>query len=200
MADRGMVTIESELKTAFPPVVGPGARLLILGSMPGEASLRQRQYYGHPRNAFWPILSELLGMPTQASYAERCAVLVARGIALWDVIAACERPGSLDQAIRPETVRVNDFRTFFEARPGIIQLVFNGGTAEREYRRRVLPELQPPQREIQRHRLPSTSPAHASLRFEQKLAAWGSILDWLGIDQVEPLRSDDQGFTCISAP
>lgn len=174
-----MGTIESELKTAFLPVVGPAARVLILGSMPGEASLRQQQYYGHPRNAFWPILGELLGIPPQASYAERCAALVARGIALWDVIAACERPGSLDQAIRPETVRVNDFGAFFDASPGIVQVVFNGGTAEREYRRRVLPGLKLPHLEIAQHRLPSTSPAHAALRFEQKLAAWRSILDWL---------------------
>lgn len=174
-----MVTIESELKTAFPPVVGPAARVLILGSMPGEASLRQQQYYGHPRNTFWPILGELFGIPVQASYVERCAALVARGIALWDVIAACERPGSLDQAIRPETVRVNDFGAFFDTAPGIVQVIFNGGTAEREYRRRVLPSLKLPHREIARHRLPSTSPAHAALRFEQKLAAWRSILDWL---------------------
>ena len=171
---------EPSLKKAFPPVVGPGARVLILGSMPGEASLRQQQYYGHPRNAFWPILSELLGIPLKASYSERCEALVARGIALWDVIAACERPGSLDQAIRSETVRVNDFGAFFDATPGIVQIVFNGGTAEREYRRRVVPGLQPRYREIQRHPLPSTSPAHAALRFEQKLAAWRSALDWLG--------------------
>lgn len=173
------MVIKPRLKTAFPPVFGPDARVLILGSMPGEASLRQQQYYGHPRNAFWPILGELLGIPPQASYPERCAALVARGIALWDVIAACERPGSLDQAIRPETVRVNDFGAFFDASPGIVQVVFNGGTAEREYRRRVLPGLKLSHREIERHRLPSTSPAHAALRFEQKLAAWRSILDWL---------------------
>jgi hypoxanthine-DNA glycosylase len=179
MADRDRVKIAAELKTAFPPVVGPAARALILGSMPGEASLRQQQYYGHPRNAFWPILCELLGIPPQASYADRCAALVGHGIALWDVIAACERPGSLDQAIRPETVRVNDFGAFFDATPGVVQIVFNGGTAEREYRRRVLPALQPPHCEIQQHRLPSTSPAHAALRFEQKRAAWRSVLGWL---------------------
>ena len=173
---------QSKAKTAFPPVAGPGARVLILGSMPGEASLRLQQYYGHPRNTFWPILSELLGIPLQASYQERCAALVARGIALWDVIAACERPGSLDQAIRPETVRVNDFAAFLQTNPGIMRVVFNGGTAEREYRRRVLPGLPPRHREIQQHRLPSTSPAHAALRFEQKLAAWRSILGCLGAD------------------
>ncbi len=176
------MSIEPELKTAFPPIVGPDARILILGSMPGEASLREQQYYGHPRNAFWPILSALLWIPVQASYAERCIALAARGIALWDVIAACERPGSLDQAIRPETVRVNDFAAFFDVTPGIVHLVFNGGMAEREYRRRVLPGLPLRHRRIPQHRLPSTSPANAALRFDQKLAAWRSILDWLGAD------------------
>jgi len=169
----------SALKTAFPPILEPGARLLILGSMPGEASLRQQQYYGHPRNAFWPIMSELLGIPGQASYAERCTALVARGIALWDVIAACERPGSLDQAIRPETIRVNDFAAFFGMAPSLHGLLFNGGTAEREYQRRVLPALAEPYRQIPTHRLPSTSPANAGQSFEQKLAAWRKLLDWL---------------------
>ncbi|WP_462321494.1 DNA-deoxyinosine glycosylase [Halochromatium sp.] len=172
---------EPSLKTAFPPIAGLDAQLLILGSMPGESSLRQQRYYGHPRNAFWPIFDDLLGIQVQASYADRCAALIAHRIALWDVIAACERLGSLDQAIRPETVRVNDFANFFDAHPGITRIVFNGGTAEREYRRRVLPVLQPPQRDLSRHRMPSTSPAHAGLRFEQKLAAWRLILEWVDV-------------------
>lgn len=174
-----MGVIETELKTAFPPIVDPGARVLILGSMPGEASLRQQQYYGHPRNAFWPILDALLGIPAQASYPERCEQLLAHGIALWDVIAACERPGSLDQSIRRETIRVNDFAALFAATPGLRQLLFNGGTAEREYRRRVLPSLPATYRALPAHRLPSTSPANAGLRFEQKLAAWRPLIDWL---------------------
>jgi hypoxanthine-DNA glycosylase len=168
-----------ELRTAFPPISAANARVLILGSMPGEASLRQRRYYGHPRNAFWPILSALLDLAPSAGYAERSAALVAHRIALWDVIAACERSGSLDQAIRRETIEVNDFAGFFDSRPGITRVVFNGGTAEREYQRRVLPLLPARYRAIRCHRLPSTSPANASLRFEDKLAAWRVILDWL---------------------
>ncbi len=176
-ADAVMNTAESELKTAFPPIVAPDARLLILGSMPGEASLRQQQYYGHPRNAFWPIMGALLGIPPQADYDARCAALTAHRIALWDVIAACARPGSLDQAIRPETVRVNDFAAFFALAPAIDHLLFNGGTAEREYRRRVLPTLPERDRQMTMQRLPSTSPANAGLRFEQKLAAWRQRLE-----------------------
>ncbi|NBC46719.1 MAG: DNA-deoxyinosine glycosylase [Gammaproteobacteria bacterium] len=167
------------VRTAFPPIVGDDARILILGSMPGEASLRQQQYYGHPRNAFWPILCELLGIAPSSSYAERSAALMEHGIALWDVIAACERPGSLDQSIRAQTVRVNDFAAFFSACPAIRRIVFNGGTAEREYERRVLAALPPRHQAIPRYRFPSTSPANASLRFEQKLSAWRRIMDWL---------------------
>jgi hypoxanthine-DNA glycosylase len=155
------------------------ARLLILGSMPGEASLRRQQYYGHRRNAFWPILNALLGIPAGADYDARTRALRAHRIALWDVIAACERRGSLDQAIRAESIRVNDFAAFFAAHPGIVRVVFNGATAEREYRRRVLPALPEPQRAIALQRLPSTSPAHAAMGFDDKLGAWRVILDWL---------------------
>lgn len=164
------------LKQAFPPILGPAPRLLILGSMPGEASLRLGQYYGHPRNAFWPIVIALLGLPPDADYAARTAGLIRHGIALWDVIGACAREGSLDTAIRPDSVRVNDFAAVFDARPSIERIAFNGGAAEREYRRRVLPELPERHREIGRVRLPSTSPAHAGMSYAAKLAAWRASL------------------------
>jgi hypoxanthine-DNA glycosylase len=167
------------LKTAFPPILGEHPRVLILGSMPGEASLRLGQYYGHARNAFWPILCELLGLPPDSAYSARTAALAAAGIALWDVIAACERPGSLDASIRPESVRVNDFGALLDACPGIGLIAFNGGTAEREYRRRVLPGLADRHRGIERLRLPSTSPAHAGMSYADKLARWRAILDHL---------------------
>lgn len=171
---------EVRVRQAFPPILGAAPRLLILGSMPGEASLDAGQYYGHARNAFWPIMTALLGLPAAADYEARCAALRAQGIALWDVIAACARPGSLDTAIRPETVQVNDFAALFAAHPTIRGIAFNGGTAEREYCRRVLPDLRPEHAGIARLRLPSTSPAHAGMRFEAKLAAWRVILDRLG--------------------
>ncbi|TVQ92432.1 MAG: DNA-deoxyinosine glycosylase [Chromatiaceae bacterium] len=165
-----------ECRQGLAPIIGGQPRLLILGSMPGLASLRQQQYYGHPRNAFWPIMCHLLGLPAAADYARRTRALVAHGIALWDVIAACERQGSLDQAIRPDSIQVNDFVALFAAWPGIARIAFNGATAEREFQRRVLPLLAPAQQRLPRLRLPSTSPAHAARTLAEKLAAWRVIL------------------------
>ncbi|MCF7983509.1 MAG: DNA-deoxyinosine glycosylase [Thiohalocapsa sp.] len=164
------------LKYAFAPILGEHPRVLILGSMPGEASLRLGQYYGHGRNAFWPILQALLAIPTDADYAARTAALTAAGIALWDVIAACERAGSLDSAIRPDSVRVNDFRALLDRHPGIRCIAFNGATAEREFARRAHPLLRPHQQRAERLRLPSTSPAYAGMSFDAKLAAWRILL------------------------
>jgi TDG/mug DNA glycosylase family protein len=168
----------ADLKQAFGPILGPSPRLLILGSMPGEASLRIGQYYGHPRNAFWPIMSALLDLPAQADYATRCAALKARGIALWDVIGSCARSGSLDSAIRPETVRVNDIALLLRTEPTIGAIFCNGGTAEREFTRRVWPSVDPNHRDLPRLRLPSTSPAYAGMPFADKLAAWRVILPY----------------------
>jgi hypoxanthine-DNA glycosylase len=164
------------VKEGFPPIIGPAPRLLILGSMPGEASLKARRYYSHARNAFWPIIDRLLGLPAGADYGHRTAALCAQGIAVWDVIAACARPGSLDAQICPETVRVNDFAALFAAQPSICCIAFNGSTAEREFRRRVWPTLPAEHAGIEWLRLPSTSPAHARLGFEDKLAAWRVLL------------------------
>lgn len=166
-------------KKAFPPVIGCRPRLLILGSMPGEASLRLGRYYGHGRNAFWPIMSTLLALPPDTDYPARTRALSDNGIALWDVIAACERDGSLDSKIKPHSIRVNDFAALFDAHPSIRCIAFNGGTAEREFCRRVLPSLPSPQQSIERIRLPSTSPAHAGMSFDAKLAAWRILLERL---------------------
>src|SRR5574343_772220 len=114
-----MVTIRS-----FPPVAAPDARRLILGSMPGEASLSAGQYYAHPRNAFWRIMGDLLGAGPALPYPARLARLTAAGIALWDVVADCERRGSLDAAIVRESVQANNFRHFFAEHPGIEQIFF----------------------------------------------------------------------------
>lgn len=147
--------------------------------MPGEASLRLAQYYGHPRNAFWPIMTALLALPADADYARRARGLTDNGIALWDVIASCVRPGSLDSDIRADSVQVNDFAALFERCPGIGCIAFNGATAEREFRRRVLPGLAERLDAVQRLRLPSTSPAHAGLSFAAKLDAWRALDPWL---------------------
>lgn len=159
----------------FPPLARPDAIVLILGSMPSRESLAQGQYYAHPRNAFWPILARVLEMRTE-DYAERAALAMERGVAVWDVFRDCVRPGSLDSAIDERTAATNDFSAFFDEHPAIRRILFNGAKAESVFLRRVLPGLDERRAAIPRLRLPSTSPAHAGMRFEDKLAAWKAAL------------------------
>jgi double-stranded uracil-DNA glycosylase len=161
----------------FPPIAAPDARLLILGSMPGRASLAASEYYAQPRNAFWPIAAELFGVDPAAPYPRRCEALCAAGVALWDVLASCERPGSLDSAIRPTSARANAFGPFFRQHPGIRAVWFNGRAAEAWYLRLVLPGLARPAAELPLGVLPSTSPAHAALNLRQKQAHWARVLE-----------------------
>lgn len=164
-----------ELHRGFPPVAAPGATRLVLGNMPGVASLDAAEYYAHPRNAFWPILGRLAGSRPEWPYARRTAALRRAGIALWDVIRSCEREGSLDRSIVRTSIVVNDFASFFAAHPGIRAVFCNGGAAYDNYRRLVLPRLQGPAAGLPLTRLPSTSPAHAALSFERKLKAWRAL-------------------------
>jgi len=161
------------LRLGLPPLMPPSARALVLGSMPGEASLAARQYYAHPRNAFWPIMARWIGFDAAAPYAERMAALSAAGIALWDVLAACEREGSLDTAIAPASMRINDFAALFATCPGVRRVGFNGALAERLFRRAVLPTIERPVLALLR--LPSTSPAHAGRSLAAKIEAWGAL-------------------------
>ncbi len=163
--------LRKERVRSFAPIADRNARVLILGSMPGERSLAARQYYAHPQNAFWRILCELLGIDRAATYAERIRALKAARIALWDVLHSCVREGSLDATIEAETA--NDFAAFFSAHPSIGRVYFNGAKAEASFRRHVLPALLT---RLRYARLPSTSPAHASLPYARKLAAWRAIL------------------------
>lgn len=154
---------------SFPPLVGPGARILILGTMPGARSLEERQYYAHPRNAFWRITGALFGFDPALPYTDRVAELTGAGVSVWDVLRHCRRVGSLDASVEPDSMVPNDFDTFLAANPAIGHVYFNGAAAERHYQRLVVA------RNGLRHtRLPSTSPAHTA-RFEVKLAAWRVI-------------------------
>ncbi len=161
--------------SGFAPIVGRQARTLILGSMPSEASLAAREYYGLPRNAFWPIMGELFGAGHQLPYENRIAVLKRQGIAIWDVLAECQRQGSLDSAINMRSVKINDFSGFFRRHRGIRRVFFNGSKAAEIFRRRVLPDVALLAPYLRYERLPSTSPAMASLSFSEKLTAWTII-------------------------
>lgn len=166
--------------SGFPPILGPAPRVLVLGSMPSAASLREQQYYGHPRNAFWPIMARLFDWPADWPYPARCAALATHGVALWDVIARCTREGSADAAIDTASVVVNPIAALLRDQPTIKAMVFNGGTAAREFRRRIKPKLDAEALALAQHQLPSTSPAMASLTLAQKTAAWGILLALLG--------------------
>ena len=155
-------------------MIGRGTRLLVLGSFPGVASLRAGQYYAHPRNQFWPILSALWGEDlTTRPYAERLRVLRERGLGLWDVYASCEREGSLDSAIAEPAL--NDLAGLRRRAPGLRAIVHNGAESARSMRHtRALA--------VPVRRLPSTSPANARWSFDAKLAAWREAFVDAGID------------------
>lgn len=167
-----MQEVREDVSIGFAPVAAAGATVLILGSLPGKRSLDALQYYAHPRNAFWRIMQSLFGV--EGNYAERCEQLTTNGIALWDVLRSSVRSGSLDANIRMRSAQTNDFTRFFTDYPGIRRVCFNGRKAEAVYRKLVMPGLSDPVPEMSG--LPSTSPAHASLSFEDKLEAWRRVL------------------------
>lgn len=149
----------------FAPICGENAHTLILGTMPSAASLAQAFYYGHPRNAFWPMMFELLGESYASAPEQKQSLLVRHGIALWDVAASCERQGSLDSAIRHPVP--NDIPGLLRQNPGIERILFNGSAAQTLFRR-LLPGAG---EGLLCARLPSTSPAY-TLPYAQKRAAW----------------------------
>ena len=158
------------LVKSFSPIENQAANVLILGSMPGKESLRAGQYYAHPRNAFWPIMGELAGAIPSLPYETRIEKLKDAGIALWDVLASCRRHSSMDSDIETETIRPNDFATFFRRHSHITHVFFNGTMAEQSFHRHVRSMLE--MRMLHFQRLPSTSPANATLSYKQKLGAW----------------------------
>jgi hypoxanthine-DNA glycosylase len=159
----------------FPPIAGDDARVLVLGSMPSVASLAAGQYYAHPRNAFWPIMGRLFDAGPELPYDERAGVLISAKVAVWDVLRECTRPGSLDSAIHVDSECANDFSRFFRQHHRITHVFFNGTKAEAAFRRHVTSSLENVSRPIRYARLPSTSPANAGQRFEEKLAAWQAV-------------------------
>jgi len=158
------------LACGFPPVVGTAPRVLVLGSLPGRASIAAAEYYAMPRNAFWPVMRELCGAGPEIAYAERLQRLQTAGIALWDVLHAAVRPGSLDTAIVSATEQPNDIARLTDRWRSIRLIAFNGQKAAALFRRHVEPTLT--RDDVKFVTLPSTSPAHASMRQHEKLEHW----------------------------
>lgn len=169
----------SPLIQSFPPVAYKEAKILILGSMPGIASLEAGQYYAHPRNLFWDIIEEITGIPRQTPYEDRTKELAKSGIALWDVLQSCIREGSLDSNIQHEVP--NDLQNFLYTHNRIERICFNGKKAEASFQRyiRTLGNTEDITGARQLLTLPSTSPANASIPYEIKLENWGKALKTL---------------------
>lgn len=160
---------------SFAPVVDQRSKVLVLGTMPGVASQTAQQYYAHPRNAFWPIMQALFAIDSAADYATRLALLLEQRIALWDVYAECERQGSLDKAIDQKNARTNSLVELLLRYPSLQTLVFNGKLAYQTFQRDQAKQIG--DNKIKLLVMPSTSPANAALKFEQKLASWRAIVD-----------------------
>lgn len=175
------VTHRRQRLRAFGPIGAADARVLVLGSMPGPASLAARQYYANPANCFWQVMARLTGVPADASYAARCEGLKRVGLALWDVVAECRRIGSSDQAIERDGLRIHDVAGWLRRHPLVEAVVFNGGYAEQMFRRRILCRIGDRAHSLRLVRLPSTSPAHATRSSRTKVALWCRALRALGI-------------------
>jgi TDG/mug DNA glycosylase family protein len=162
--------------SGFSPVVEQGARILILGSMPGRASLDKKQYYALPQNAFWRIMGDLFDAGLNSPYAMRLERITDNHIGLWDVLENCHRPGSLDSAIDMASARPNDFEQFFRCHSNIEHVFFNGKKAADIYRRLVLTSIGDTCTDMKYRTLPSTSPAHAAMAYAEKLKQWSAIV------------------------
>ena len=166
-------TDEPGTSAGFPPIVSEDARVLILGSLPSQASLTAHEYYAHPQNAFWKIMRELTG--ANGDYATRCEALKNAGIAVWDVLASSVRPGSMDADIRLDSSVPNDFAGFFSSLPSLRLVCHNGKKSQDMFRRFVsLPDTYSG---LRFESLPSTSPAYASMSFAEKLRVWRGIIE-----------------------
>lgn len=163
----------------FPPVALNSAKVLILGSMPGIKSLVENQYYAHKQNSFWFIVEELFGINRTLGYDQRVALIREKKIALWDVLKTCRRQGSLDSAIESDSIVANDFESFFKQNKNINFVFFNGAKAEQEYKKHVQVNLPAIFEHINYQRLPSTSPAHASITRQEKLKQWSVLKECL---------------------
>jgi hypoxanthine-DNA glycosylase len=160
----------------MPPFADPRTRVLVVGTLPGQASLAARQYYAQPHNAFWRLIEDLCGVPRALPYRARIDALLASGFGLWDVCASAHRRGSLDASIVRASIVPNDFARLYRRYPRIELVCFNGATAAALYQRLVMPTLNESARAVRTVILPSTSPAHAGMPYAQKLARWAALI------------------------
>ena len=163
---------------SFEPVVGVDPRILILGSMPGVVSLQAVQYYANTRNAFWAIMADLFGIEIDCDYEERIEQIKQLPVVLWDTIKACHREGSLDSNIKTHQLEANDIPALLKQYSNIRLVACNGATSEKYFKQLVKPNLTD-SFEIDILRFPSTSPANAGMKFEEKLASWRLLLAYL---------------------
>ena len=163
---------------SFEPIVGKDPRIIILGSMPGVASLQAAQYYANPRNIFWAIIAELFGINIDCSYESRVREISQLPLILWDTLKACHREGSLDARILKQQIEANDIAGLLKRHSGLRAIAFNGAASEKYFTKLEKHRL-PTNHALEMIKLPSTSPANASMSFEQKLAKWRQLLDYL---------------------
>ena len=161
--------------TGFAPVVPAQPKVLILGSMPGEASLHAQQYYAHPRNAFWPVMQMLFDIDRELHYEARIQQLKVHGVALWDVVYQCRRAGSLDAAIEIDSIKLNNIGSLLQSCPEITAIFCNGGKAWDLFRRHFFKRVPSIRPAMIMAKLPSTSPANARLSLQQKSVAWQKV-------------------------
>ena len=186
--------------SSFPPQVGAGCKLLVLGTVPSLRSLQMRQSYAHPHNLFWSFMGILYDAGPELPYAERIARLHAAGVGIWDVLKDCHRPGSLDSSIRPDSEVPNDIPGLLADCPTIGAIALNGGKAQQVFARRILPAIAAERREsLAILALPSTSPANASIPRDVKLERWRALLAYAR-PAASPARSRRGAKTSAARP
>lgn len=167
--------MNNQRASGFAPIWRADARILILGSLPGVASIAATQYYAHPRNQFWPMVQALFAIDAAAPYDVRLTCLQAAGVALWDLLESAERPGSLDSAIVADSMQINDLAMLIAQLPQLHTVALNGAKAAQLLQR--YQKMQPLPTHLRLLTLPSTSPAHAAMNFSQKLQQWRQLLE-----------------------
>ncbi len=165
------------ISTGFDPIAVANARVLILGSLPSQQSLQKREYYANPQNAFWRVMGELFDAGPDISYPNRAEKLRRCGIAVWDVLQSSVRRGSMDAAIDLTSATANDFQSFFDEHPMLELICFNGKKAAELYERLVTAQGIISIGNIAFRTMPSTSPAYASMKFDEKVRHW-SVIRW----------------------